>query len=702
MKASRRSMIRRTLAFAAIGSRPVAFLTLGSGAAATLVACGGGGSDGGPASSGTGPTGLSYSSPAHATVGSPIAALTPTETGAVTSYSVNPALPAGLSIDRATGVISGTPTVAAALATFTVTATNANGSTAFALLLTVTSIPTITSLSTATPTALTSLSISTLGVDTSQSFTVTLSDAAGASPQVLAPIRSKADGTVVVAMPLTFNATTGATTSFNGQLTVTQGTTTSAPVSVSVADIPQLSDYGMAVGEISRAFYMHQQLVAAGNLNVQQALAKVPGINLPASNLQSHLQTQLTSSILARSDVDRLMTGRSTSLSVGTAVDGTPVAFTNNSLAMQDRVIAMYLLASTRNGTAIASISRNSTHALRDDSRSRANGFTLSPGALRNVTTALSVAGSYVGIKTAQQTLAKTDSTELDDILATASLYQSRALIGTTIVALGAAAVGAPVVAAIAGGLLSYEVMLGLGIGAASIGNDLVNVATSGYKAYKANGDDAALNANFASAGAALVTDSVTTALSAWGVKAFAGTTAVTQSVFEGLWGTTVQSSDAAFAAVSFVAGVGNYYLQDYLDPDHAAVVAGLDALAALPQSAQTGLGTVSSTVIISNSQGPILSGLTGVEISDGSTTMSMLADPTGNADVLIPLGNPAINYANMTLSAYDPVTGTILGTEPLNLRTLTTTSGDTAPPVVASCTDDDAGDPDSDDPDCD
>lgn len=101
-----------------------------------LHACGGGGGDDGgtpPAEpSVTPPSGLSYSSPQTYTVGTAIAALSPTVTGTVTSYGVSPALPAGLAIDAVTGVISGTPT-APGKGIYTVTATNAGGSTTFAL-----------------------------------------------------------------------------------------------------------------------------------------------------------------------------------------------------------------------------------------------------------------------------------------------------------------------------------------------------------------------------------------------------------------------------------------------------------------------------------------------------------------------------------------------------------------------------------------
>jgi hypothetical protein len=72
-----------------------------------------------------------------ASVGQAITPDTPTVAGTVSSYSVSPALPAGLSLNISTGTISGTPTTAAAQATYTVTATNISGSTTATLQITV-------------------------------------------------------------------------------------------------------------------------------------------------------------------------------------------------------------------------------------------------------------------------------------------------------------------------------------------------------------------------------------------------------------------------------------------------------------------------------------------------------------------------------------------------------------------------------------
>jgi len=53
----------------------------------------------------------------------------PQVTGTVSSYAVSPAIPAGLSLNQSTGVISGTPTAVTASASYTVTASNSAGST---------------------------------------------------------------------------------------------------------------------------------------------------------------------------------------------------------------------------------------------------------------------------------------------------------------------------------------------------------------------------------------------------------------------------------------------------------------------------------------------------------------------------------------------------------------------------------------------
>jgi hypothetical protein len=88
------------------------------------------------------PSGLGYSGALSFPVGVAITPLAPSVTGTVGSYSVSPALPAGLALNTATGVISGTPTTATAQAVYRVTANGPAGSTFADLAITVTA-PTV-------------------------------------------------------------------------------------------------------------------------------------------------------------------------------------------------------------------------------------------------------------------------------------------------------------------------------------------------------------------------------------------------------------------------------------------------------------------------------------------------------------------------------------------------------------------------------
>jgi len=83
------------------------------------------------------PSTLNYPSPNVFTVGTTISNLFPSFTGSVTSFSIAPSLPAGLTFDTATGEISGTPTEVSSSSIYTVTATNSGGSTSFGVIITV-------------------------------------------------------------------------------------------------------------------------------------------------------------------------------------------------------------------------------------------------------------------------------------------------------------------------------------------------------------------------------------------------------------------------------------------------------------------------------------------------------------------------------------------------------------------------------------
>ncbi len=89
------------------------------------------------------PTGLTYGAgTAVYTKGVTVAPDNPTGSGgAVTAYSVSPALPAGLTLNSGTGVISGTPTAVTPIASYSVTASGVAGSTTTSISVTVNDQP---------------------------------------------------------------------------------------------------------------------------------------------------------------------------------------------------------------------------------------------------------------------------------------------------------------------------------------------------------------------------------------------------------------------------------------------------------------------------------------------------------------------------------------------------------------------------------
>ncbi|HVS09019.1 MAG TPA: putative Ig domain-containing protein, partial [Planctomycetota bacterium] len=102
---------------------------------ALACACGGGGGGG---SKGQPPANLTYSqSPAIYLRGVSVEPNVPTVAGAVASWIVNPSLPAGLALDPASGIVSGTPAALTPAADYTVAASNAFGSAVFDLRLSV-------------------------------------------------------------------------------------------------------------------------------------------------------------------------------------------------------------------------------------------------------------------------------------------------------------------------------------------------------------------------------------------------------------------------------------------------------------------------------------------------------------------------------------------------------------------------------------
>jgi hypothetical protein len=107
------------------------------GLLALVIASCGGGSSGGGAPPLSAPSDLSYASPVVLTVDVQAPTISPTVTGSVSTYSISPALPEGLSLSASTGKITGMPVAESAAGSYVVTAENTAGSTTFTLSLAV-------------------------------------------------------------------------------------------------------------------------------------------------------------------------------------------------------------------------------------------------------------------------------------------------------------------------------------------------------------------------------------------------------------------------------------------------------------------------------------------------------------------------------------------------------------------------------------
>jgi Bacterial Ig-like domain (group 3)/Putative Ig domain/NHL repeat len=154
------------------------------------------------------------------------------------TYSVVPALPAGLSFSAATGAIAGTPTMTSAAVTYTVTVTDTNGATAMATFsLAVAQQPTVTTV-TAVPSAVDPVQAVTLtatvsatvaGLPATPTGSVTFFDN-GTLLGSAVPLASGAAALVVPSLPA--NATASITATYSGDGNFLTSTSSSTPVVV--------------------------------------------------------------------------------------------------------------------------------------------------------------------------------------------------------------------------------------------------------------------------------------------------------------------------------------------------------------------------------------------------------------------------------------------------------------------------------------
>jgi hypothetical protein len=559
----------------------------------------------------------------------------------------------------------------------------------------------IVSISPTNPTALTPIAVQLSGFDPTKPFTV----AFGGQSQT--PIRvDSSSGAIIIAAPANIDATAGATAAFSTTLSISQnGNTVSSPIQIS--DMPQLSDLGVPLGTISRAFLNYQAIVLGQSINAQQAISLLPKAgNVSNGTLLSDLKTQLLNVIRARNDIDRVVSINSLSIPIGTTSSGIPLSFDVNSVTMMDRVLAQYLLASTNNGTVLPQVRRAGKNSKRRhtptvEPLAAGNGAAFWNG-LTQVINTESGAASYLSN---QQTLKDTNHTTFDAMLSAGSMYSSYFTLGATVLGLAATAAGAVPIAGALGVVAAGATIIGLLCGTLAMGNDLVNIYTN--VTGLVNKDPNVTAADLEKSLASLVTDGFVAYANAEGMGGLQkGASAALGTVFDDIFNASVEST--SWGTVAFLGSTDNLLLQQTLSADSNTAASSIQSVS------PSDFGLVTGMCTISNSQGPILSGLPGVGAGDNGSApdaLTSIAAPDGSYELVLPLGSPDLTYNAMDIAAFDPVdlydpstnTLTILGSSSVvDLSGVNPNAPVVGPSLSGTCNDTDASNPDGDDPDCD
>ena len=685
-------------------------------------------------------------------MGSTFGPLNPTVTGAVASYSIAPSLPAGLVLNATTGVISGIPTLAAALASYIVTATNAGGSATFSLSIGVTAAIVMTA-STTTPTALTPIALKVIGLDFTSAFSVQLVNSSGYSG-TLAPVRTDASsGTVVVAAPFYINPATGTTGPLTALVQVTQGKLTSNAVALAIADLPSVASYGVNPGDISRGFYNAQAIYHGITVNALQAMRALPTSKTNITTVMAHQMAQQTSVTEARSNVDLIVSGKQTSLSVGKATNGAAINYDAHSVDIQDRVFALYLQAIGYLPTTIYS----GTPALakpvtpyypRKSRRSSTPGAAISLGSLLYSTATFEgrvIGKSFPAIDSSTPTItavpersshfARLAAAAAKPAISTPTAKQiidglgylggavgiANAGIQTfttkdafdAVIAIGqGASTAALVIGAVVAApeLIAAATIVGTGFALAGLANDSYKwyTASNAVTAATDSGNAVALAAaqkDLSDAKTNVTIDAVGSVLGVFGFPAeVAGDLGIGAQVVNVLSTAQTGLSGVAVQGLSLLTsteGLAVTLSGTAMSSDSKT----MDSSNLEVPAASNSFGLVDGTVSVTDANGPILSPLSGAYLNFPSSGVDFttLAGADDSYSLIVPLGIPGYNYMTPTLETYDPISMEATGTPiVLNLSQLTDTTPVNASTIKGTCVDMDAGAPDEDDPDCD
>ena len=203
-------------------------------------------------------------------------------------------------------------------------------------------VPGITAIDAASAGPLGAVSVRTRGFDLTQPTEARFSNAAGFSAAGAA-LRVHADGSVAIAVPIYFDPASGQPAAGSVSLTLAQGDRVTAPVPLAIGELPPLSHYGTAPGEISRAALVLDSMLLAQRINQFEMFAALATNPVDTASTRQTLENLLVAVIRSRIEVERLMADASLVIEAGTAPDGRVVRIDREALIMMDRVLGVYL-----------------------------------------------------------------------------------------------------------------------------------------------------------------------------------------------------------------------------------------------------------------------------------------------------------------------------------------------------------------------
>jgi hypothetical protein len=526
---------------------------------------------------------------------------------------------------------------------------------------------------------MTPLYVKTRGVNPAIPVTATFTGASGFTVTLNA-VRIAPDGTVVVPVPQPIDPKTGATTSARLTMLLTQKNQTTAPVTLDVQDIPQLSELGVNLGVVSRTYLNYETMALGQHLGALRALQNSAFNHVDMTQEQANVSKLLQAVIRARNDVDRVMTNNALVIPAGSA-NSTPIVFDRNALAAMDRSLAMYLISMgpvyQPPGTTSSAHARRPAAAAPGQRRPSADVSKLAT-ALEWLKHVNDVAGPVASFRSGINA-----DNNFDRALSFAQAAAGVVVVGAAV----AAAVGGGAPAAAVG---AFAAGFGAGLSAFAVGVDIGHIASDVGVVIHASEHSAAevssAYADMRSSSVGAVTDGVGVVLA--GIDAGV--------IFKGL-------STAGNVALQSTALVGTALGQYQLkapEQDEQTSLSALGPLASSMLPPGEGFTDALGNFTVSNSQGPILSGLSGVEVGQPPFA-SGIADPFGQYDITLPTGS-AFDTSGQSVFGFDPVTGSILSSTPIDLSKAKPGVPINVNPMSGTCNDTDANAPDSDDPDCD